>query len=304
MTTPRFLHALLALPLVLAACAAPTDEDANGASASEDELRSLVRSSDVVGTIPVDGSLREVNELSFEGHAGYHALRFKANAGDRLNADVFVLNASDPAVAILGDDFKTIVRDTVAVPGAGVAKASFTAKKTGAYYVAFRNAQKWGAVYEVRVSHDTASAPAPAPAPVVSFRDGWTAKHYDVTLQSATSSGEYNGTFCPSVPPAGSSLGANNFRCRIDLDASTITCQAAGQILAGSATIANDGSFFIDSAQSLGQAEYTKVHGHLEAGGVVRTTDASFMHCDRNSSNISVFNSISFGEAQGTAVAR
>lgn len=304
MNTHRFLHALLALPLMLAACAAPTDEDPNGASASEDELRSVIRSSDVVGTIAVDGAMHEVNELSFDGRPGYHALRFKADAGDRLSAEVFVLNASDPVVTILGADFKTVVADSTAKPDAGVAKSSFTAKKTGAYYVAFRNVQKWGAVYEVRLSHDTASAPAPAPAPAVSFRDGWTAKHYDVTLDSATSSGEDNGTSCPSTPPAGSPLGANNFRCRVDLEANTISCQAAGQILVGSATIANDGSFFIDSAKSLGQSEYTKVHGHLEAGGVVRTTDASFMHCDRNSSDISVFNSVSFGEAHGTAVAR
>lgn len=304
MNSKRFVHALLALPLVLAACAAPTDEDTSGASASEDELRTVVRSADVVGTIAVDGAMHEVNELSFAGHAGYHALRFKANAGDRLSADVFVLNASDPVVTILGDDFKTVVADSVARPGAGVAKAAFTAKKTGSYYVAFRNAQKWGAVYEVRLSPDAASAPAPAPAPAVSFRDGWTAKHYDVTVESATSSGEYNGNACPSTPPAGSPLGANNFRCRIDLEGNTISCQAAGQILAGSATIANDGSFVIDSTKSSGQREYTVVHGHLEAGGVVRTTDASFMHCDRNSSDLAVFNSITLGEAHGTAVAR
>ncbi|MDB5218226.1 MAG: bacillopeptidase [Myxococcaceae bacterium] len=299
------LRALVLAPLMaLAACAAPADE---ATDASEDDLHSL-QSNNVLGDIAVDGHWHEADQRGHDGPSGFYALRFTAKAGDQITANVMVTNASDPVAAIFDSKQKVVTQNDNAHAGTLDSKIELTIKKTGTYYIGFRNKEKWGAQYEVSLTSGVIAPAAPTSAPPpADFRDGWPAsasKVYNVDVRSPDSKGEINGSGCPAVPPAGTSLGANNFRCQINLGSNQISCLAASEIIGGSATIAADGSFDIEGDPWGARGEYTKVRGHLSSGGQVSVESAAFMHCDHNSSDQPVFNSVTFGAGSGVAVPR
>ena len=298
---PLRVLALVPLMALAAACAAPTDE---GTGASEDDLHSL-GTNDVLGDIAVDGRIHELDMRGHDGPSGFYAVRFNAKAGDQITADVMVTNASDPVAAIFDAKQKVVVQNDDAHAGTLDSRIELTIKKSGTYYLGFRNKEKWGAQYEVKLTSGLL-ADTPAPSAPADFHDGWPAsasKTYNVEITSATSFGEYNGDGCPSVLPTSASLGANNFRCQINLGASRISCLGAGEIIGGTATIAADGSFDIERDPSA-RGESTTVHGRLGTDGKVSIDSAAFMHCSSNSSDRVVFNAVTYGPGTGVAVAR
>ena len=281
----------LLLSVLLGGCAVDADADAEAAESSEDELRSLA-TSEVVGSLTVSRYAGEAAAPTTRDPASYRAFKFDAYRGQKLAAYLVTNNQTDPIAYILDSRFRMLKRNDDRAATVKDPAIEFTPPADGTYYLAFRTKERQPAIVMARIVDDELGG-----LRTKSFADGWPVRQrrsgeseyaYEqdkraVIVSAGVKEGAIsitNSTGCPAdpfTPGAGLSVpGSVSF----EIDPVARRISLGGGVVDGSAEIAADGTFTIDSG--VDRWGFKRASGRVAAGGFVIVDHVETMECHTN----------------------